>query len=85
MELQKIQNGKTIAKTSEEHSEKEMINLCNESHVMLDDPRLYNRESAQQDRDDMMSVSVSSEAQKNWHRKHFQINKNKSVKSAMMC
>ena len=40
MELQKIRNGKLIAQTSEENSEKEMINLCNESHVMLSDLRL---------------------------------------------
>ena len=64
MELQKIWNGKMIAQTSEEHSEKEMINPCNESHVMLDDPRLYKGEKAQQDCDDMKSVSVSSEVQK---------------------
>ena len=71
MELQKIQNGKMIAQTSEEHSEKEMINLYDESHVMLDDPRLYKGEKAQQDHDDTTSVSVSSEAQKNWPRKCF--------------
>ena len=41
MELQKIQNGKMTAQTSEEHSEKEMIDLCDESHVMPDDLRLY--------------------------------------------
>ena len=62
MELQKIQNGKTIMQTSEEHSEKEMINLCNESHVTLDDLRLYKGEKAQQDHDDTMSVSVSNDA-----------------------
>ena len=85
MELWKIQNGKTITQTSEEHSEKEMINLCNESHVMLDDLRLYKGEKAQQDHDDTMSLSVSSEAQKNCPRKCFQINENKSVESTMMC
>ena len=85
MELRKIRNGKTIVQTSEEHSEKEMIDLCDESHVTLDDLRLYKGEKAQQDRDDMTSVSVSSEVQKNWPRKCFQINENKSVESAMMC
>ena len=49
MELWKIWTGKTIAQTSEEHSEKEMIDHCDESHVMLDDPRLYKGEKAQQD------------------------------------
>ena len=44
MELWKIQNGKTIMQTSEEHSEKEMIDLCDESHVMLSDQRLYKGE-----------------------------------------
>ena len=39
MKLQKIRNGKAIVQTSEEHSEKEMIDPCDESHVMLDDPR----------------------------------------------
>ena len=33
----------------------------------------------------MKSVCVSSEAQKNWLRKCFQINKNKNYESAMMC
>ena len=85
MELQKIQNGKMITQTSEENSEKEMIDLCDESHVMLSDLRLSKREKAQKDYDNMMSVSVSSEAQKNWPRKSFQINENKRVESAMMC
>ena len=78
MELWKIQNGKMITQTSEEHSEKEMINLCDESHAMLNDLRLYKGEKAQQDYNDTNSVSVSSEVQKNWPRKHFQINENKN-------
>ena len=85
MDLQEIRNGKTIVQTSEEHSEKEMIDHYDESHVTLNDPRLYKAETAQQDCDNTKSVSVSSEAQKNWPRKCFQINENKSVKSAMMC
>ena len=85
MELRKIQNGKTIMQTSEEHSEKEIIDHCDESHVMLSDLRPYKGEKAQKNRDDMTSVSVSCEAQKNWPRKSFQINKNKKVESAMMC
>ena len=85
MELWKIRNGKMITQTSEEHSEKETINICDESHAMFDDPRLYKGDTAQQDCDNTRSVSVSSEVQKNWPRKCFQINKNKSVESAMMC
>ena len=85
MELQKIRNGKTITQTSEEHSEKETIDLCDESHTSLNDLRLYTGEKTQQDCDDMMSVSVSSEVQKNGSRKCFQINKNKNYESEMMC
>ena len=85
MELQKIPNGKTIMQTSEENSEKELIDHCNESHVMLSDLRLYNGEKEQKDCYDMMSESVSSKAQKNWPRKSFQINEDKRVESAMMC
>ena len=84
MELWKIRNGEMIAQTSEEHSEKEIYH-CNESHFMLDDPRLYEGEKAQQDGDESKSVSVSSEVQKNWPRKCFQINENKSDKSPSMC
>ena len=85
MELWKIRNGKTITQTNEEHSEIEMIDPCNESHAMLDDLRPYKGEKAQQDSDDTTSISVSSEAQKNWPRKCFQINENENNESAMMC
>ena len=85
MELWMIRNGKTIMQTSEEYSEKEMIDLCNESHDTLSDQRLYKGEKTQQVHNDTKSGSVSSKAQKNWPRKHFQINKNKSVESAMTC
>ena len=71
--------------TSEENSEKEMIDLCNESHVTLSDLRLHKGEKAQKDHDDMTIESVSSEAQKNWPRKKIQINENKRIESAMMC
>ena len=71
MELQMIRNRKKIMQTSEEQSEKEMIDLHDESHVTLSDQRLYKGEKAQQDHDDMMSVSVSCESQENWPRKCF--------------
>ena len=77
IEVWKIRNGKMIAQASEEHSEKEMIDLCDESHVTLNDLWLYKGEKAQQDCNDMTSVSVSSEVEKNWPRKCFQINENK--------
>ena len=85
MELQMIRIGKRIKQTSEEQSEKEMIDFHDESHVTLSDQRLYKGEKAQQDHEDMMSVSFSCEVQENWPRKCFQINKNKSIKSAMLC
>ena len=52
---------------------------------MLNDLRLYKGEKTQQDYDDTKSISVTSEAQKNWPRKCFQINENKNYESAMMC
>ena len=45
---------------------------------MLSDLRLYNGEKEQKDCYDTTSESVSSEAQKNWPRKIFQINEKKS-------
>ena len=77
MELQKIWNGETIAKTSEELSEDE-IHDCDESHATFNEQRLYKGEKEQKDCYDMMSESVSSKAQKNWTRKRFQINENKN-------
>ena len=41
IKLWKIRNGKTNMQISEENSEKELIDLCNESHVTLSDLRLY--------------------------------------------
>ena len=83
--LRKIWNGKTNTQISKENSEKDLINLCDESHVMLSDLRLYKGEKEQKDCDDMTSESVSSKVQKNWPRKSFQTNEDKVVKSAMMC
>ena len=62
--LWKIKNGKTNTQISKENSEKELINLCDESHVTLSDLRLYKGEKEKKDCDDMMSESVSSKAQK---------------------
>ena len=83
--LWKIQNGKANTQISEENSEKELIDLCDESHVTLSDLRLYKREKEQKDCDDTISESVSSKAQKNWPRKSFQTNEDEEVESAMMC
>ena len=84
-ELQKIKNGKVNTQISVENSEKELINLCDESHVMLSDLRLYKGEKEQKDCNDMMSESVSSKAQKNSPRKGFQTNEDEGVESATMC
>ena len=84
-ELQKIKNGKVNTQISEENSEKELFDLCDESHVMLSDLRLYKEEKEQKDCDDTTSESVSSKAQKNWPRKGFQTNEYEGVESAMMC
>ena len=74
-----------ITQNSEEHSEKETINHYDESHATFHDLRLYKGQKTQQDYDNMKTISVTSEGQKNWPRKCFQINKNKIYKSAMMC
>ena len=84
-ELQKIKNGKVNTQISEESSEKELIDLCNESHVTLSDIRLYKKDKVQKDCDDTTSESVSSKALKNWPRKGFQTNEDEGVRSAMMC
>ena len=60
IELRKIRNGKTNPQISKENSEKELINLCNESHVTLSHLRLYEGEKEQKDCNDMTSESVSS-------------------------
>ena len=56
MELQKIRNREPIVKTSEELSEDE-IHLCDESHAMFDDQRLYKGEKTKQD-NEVMKVYV---------------------------
>ena len=57
-ELQRILNGRTNTQISEETSEKEPIDLCNESHVTLSDLRLYKGEEEQKDCDNTMSESI---------------------------
>ena len=84
VELQKIRNGETIAQADEELS-KDEINHCDESHAMFDDQRLNKEEKTQQDDEVTKSVSVISKVQKNWPRKHFQINEYENYESAMMC
>ena len=84
MELQKIQNGETIAQTSKELSEDE-IHHCDECHATFDVQRLYNGEKTQKDGEVMKSVSVTRKAQKNWPRECSQNDENKNNESAMMC
>ena len=84
MELWKIRNGETIAQSSKELSEDE-IHHCDESHAMFNDQRLYKGEKTQQDDEVMKSISGTSKGQKDWPRKHSQIDENENYKSAMMC
>ena len=84
MELRKIWNGETIEQSSKELSEDE-IHHCDESHATFNDQRLYKGEKTQHDDKVTKSISVTSKAQKDWPRKHFQIDENENYKSAMMC
>ena len=84
MELQKLRHGETIAQSSEELSEEE-IHYCDESHAMFNDQRLYKGEKTQQGNAVTKSISEESKAQKDWPRKHFQMDKNETYESAMMC
>ena len=74
MELRKIQNGESIAKSGKELSEGE-THYCNNSLGMFNDQRLYKGEKTQQDHEAMESISVESKAQKDWPRKCFQMDK----------
>ena len=84
MEPWKIQNGETIAQSSEELSEEE-IHYCDEGHAMFSDQRPYKGEKTQQGYKVTESISDRSKAQKDWPRKHFQIDENETYESAMMC
>ena len=84
MELQKNRNGETIAQSSKELSEEE-IHYCDESHTTFNDQRLYKGEKTQQGNEVIESISDKSKAQKDWSRTCFQIDKNETYKSAMMC
>ena len=63
MELWKIRNGETIAKSSKGLSEEE-IHYCDESHAMFNDQRLHKLEKTQQGNKVMKSISEKSKAQK---------------------
>ena len=84
MELQKIQNGESIAKPGEELSVEE-THYCNDSHTMFNDQRLYKGEKTQQDHEAMESISDESKPQNDWPRKCFQMDEKEPYKSAMMC
>ena len=84
MELWKIRNGESIAQSSKELSEEE-THYCNDSHARFNDQRLYKGEKTQQDNEATESISDESKAQKDWPRKCFQMDKNETYKSAMMC
>ena len=74
MELWKIRNGESIAKSGEEPSVEE-THYYNDSHTMFNDQKLYNGEETQQEHEATESVSDKSKAQKDWPRKRFQMKK----------
>ena len=83
MELWKIQNGESIAKTGEELSVEE-THYCNNSHATFNDQRLYKREKTQQDHKATESISDESKVQKDWPRKCFQMDEKEPYESGMM-
>ena len=84
MELRKIQNGESIAKTGKELSVEE-THYCNDSHTMFNNQRLYKGEKTQQDHEATESISDKSKVQNNWPRKRFQMDEKEPYESAMMC
>ena len=52
---------------------------------MFNDQRLYKGEKTQQDHKAMESISDKREAQNDWPRKHFQMDKKEPYESAIMC
>ena len=84
MELWKIRNGESTAKPGKELSEQE-THYCDNSHVTFNDQRLYTGEKTQQDHKATESISDESKVQKDWPRKHFQMDKKEPYESAMVC
>ena len=84
MELWKIQNRESIAKTGEELIEEETY-YHNDSHTMFNDQRLYKGEKTQQDHEATESISDESKVQNDWPRKCFQMDEKDPYESAMMC
>ena len=70
-ELQKIKNGKANTQISEENSEKELINLCNESHVTLSDLRLYKGEKEQKDCEPGRFCTRKADKKNDWSRQRY--------------
>ena len=84
MELRKIRNGESIAKSCEELSLEE-THYSNDSHTTFNDQRLNRGEKTQQDHEAMESISDESKAQNDRPRKHFQMDKKEPYESSMMC
>ena len=63
--------------SSKELSEEE-IHYCDESRATFNDQRLYKGEKTLQGNEVTKSISDTSKAQKDWPRKCFQIDKNKT-------
>ena len=64
-----MQSGKELSE--------EEIHYCDNSHAMFNDKRLYKGEKTQQDNKVTESISDESNAQKDWPRKRFQMDKMK--------
>ena len=84
MELWKLRNRESIAKSGEEPSVEE-THYYNDSHTTFHDQRLYKGEETQQEHEATKSISDESKVQKDWPRQHFQMDKKEPYESAMMC
>ena len=84
MELWKLRNGESIAKSGDEPSVEETY-YYNNSHTTFNDQSQYKGEEAQQEHKATESISDESKAQKDWPRKCFQMDEKEPYESAMMC
>ena len=69
---------------SGEELSKEETHYCDDSHAMFNRQRLYKGEKTQQDDEATETISDESKGQKDWPRKHFQMDENETYESAMM-
>ena len=70
---------------SGEELNKEETHYCDDSHATFNDQRSYKGEKTQQDHEATETISDESKVQKDWPRKHFQMDENETYESAMIC